>query len=116
MLPERGGKEQQQQLSRKVSAEHSVSQEEKRALREQRISGVPGPFHSLQSLLLAFVMRSKPLACYLSVAAKNSSSSSAGKCPPDRLPVRLRKGALQEQRISAALLRSARSKAWCWPP
>ena len=61
MLPERGGKEQQQQLSRKVSAEHSVSQEEKRALREQRISGVLGPFSSFKSLALASVMCSERL-------------------------------------------------------
>ena len=33
--------------------------EEERALREQRISGVPGPFSSLQSWLLAFVMCSE---------------------------------------------------------
>ena len=102
MLPERGGKEQQQQLSRKVSAEHSVSQEEKRALREQRISGVPGPFHSLQSLPLAFVMHSKPPACYLSAAAKNSSSSSAGKCQPNTVSVRKRKGRC-ESNVSPAL-------------
>ena len=61
MLPERSDKQQQQQLSRKVSAGQAVSQEEERALLEQRISGVPGPFSSLQSLLPAFVMCSKQL-------------------------------------------------------
>ena len=59
MLPERSGKQQQQQLSRKVSAGQAVKAGEKGALREQRISGVPGPFSSLQSWLLAFVMCSE---------------------------------------------------------
>ena len=56
MLPERSDKQQQQQLSRKVSAGQAVSTCEKGALREQRISGVPGPFSSSKSLVLAFVM------------------------------------------------------------
>ena len=59
-------------------------------MREQRVSGVPGPFSSLQSLPPAFMMRSKPSAYYLIVAANSSSSSSAGKCQPDRLSVRKR--------------------------
>ena len=56
MLPERSGKQQQQQLSQKVSAGHAVRVGEKGALREQRISGVLGPFSSFKSLALAFVM------------------------------------------------------------
>ena len=59
-------------------------------MREQRVSGVPSPFSSLQSLPPAFMMRSKPSAYYLIVVANSSSSSSAGKCQPDRLLVRKR--------------------------
>ena len=59
-------------------------------MREQRVSGVPGPFSSLQSLPSAFMMRSKPSAYYLIAAANSSSSSSAGKCQLDRLSVRKR--------------------------
>ena len=59
MLPERSGKQQQQQLSSKESAGQAISHDEQGALREQRISGVPGPFSSLQSWLLAFVMCSE---------------------------------------------------------
>ena len=69
----------------KVSPGQAVSREEKRALREQRISGVPGPFSSLQSLPPAFVMRSKPSAYYLIAVANSSSSNSAEKCQPDGL-------------------------------
>ena len=39
MLPERSGKQQQQQLSRKVSAGQAISHDEGGALREQRVSG-----------------------------------------------------------------------------
>ena len=67
---------------------YAFSQEAERALLEQRISGVPGPFSSLQSLGLASVMCSKRPACCLIAATNSSSSSSAGKCQPNRLPVR----------------------------
>ena len=73
MLPERSDKQQQQQLSRKVSAGQAVSREEKRALREQRVSGVPGPFSSLQSLPPAFVMCSKWSAYYLERCGDHAS-------------------------------------------
>ena len=56
MLPERGGKQQQQQLSQKVSAGQTVQVGEEGALREQRISGVLGPLSTFESLALAFVM------------------------------------------------------------
>ena len=56
LLPERSGKQQQQQLSQKVSAGQAVRVGEKGALREQRISGVLGPLSSFESLTLAFVM------------------------------------------------------------
>ena len=56
MLPERSGKQQQQQLSQKESAGQTVRACEKGALREQRISGVLDPFSSSKSLVLAFVM------------------------------------------------------------
>ena len=56
MLPERSGKQQQQKLSHKVSAGHTITAGDKGALREQRISGVPGPFTSCESLILAFVI------------------------------------------------------------
>jgi len=55
-LPERSGKQQQQQLSQKVSAGHAVRTCEKGPLREQRISGVLGSFSSVESLALAFEM------------------------------------------------------------
>ena len=54
-------KQQQQQLSREVSAGQTVQVGEEGALREQRISGVPGPFSSSESLALAFVMFSERL-------------------------------------------------------
>jgi hypothetical protein len=56
MPPERSGKQQEQQLSRKVSARQAVKAGEEGALREQRISGVLDPFSSSKSLALAFVM------------------------------------------------------------
>ena len=59
MLPERSGKQQQQQLSSKVSAGQAVRAGEKGAFREQRISGVPGPFSSSKTLALASVMCSE---------------------------------------------------------
>ena len=59
MLPERSGKQQQQQLSSKESAGQAISHDEGGALREQRISGVPGPFSSFKTLALASVMCSK---------------------------------------------------------
>ena len=59
-------------------------------MREQRISGVLGPFSSFKSLALASVMCSERLSCCLSAAANSSSSSSARKCQPDRLSVRKR--------------------------
>jgi hypothetical protein len=59
MLPERSGKQQQQQLSRKVSAGQAVKAGEQGALREQRISGVPCPFSSFKTLALASVMCSE---------------------------------------------------------
>ena len=59
MLPERSDKQQQQQLSQKVSAGQAVSACEKGALREQRISGVLAPLSSFESLPLAFVMCSE---------------------------------------------------------
>ena len=59
MLPERSGKQQQQELSQKVSAGQAVSKAQDGALREQRISGVHGPFSSFKSLPLAFVMCSE---------------------------------------------------------
>ena len=59
MLPERGGKQQQQQLSQKVSAGQTVTAGGKGALREQRISRVLGPLSSIESLPLAFMMCSK---------------------------------------------------------
>jgi len=59
MLPERSGKQQQQQLSSKESAGQAVRAGEQGALREQRISGVPGPFSSFKTLALASVMCSK---------------------------------------------------------
>ena len=50
MLPGRSDKQQQQQLSRKVSAGQAVSQEEKGASREQRVSGaVPVPPVNIQT-------------------------------------------------------------------
>ena len=61
MLPERGGKQQQQQLSQKASAGQTVTAGGKGALREQRISGVLGPFSSFKSLALASVMCSERL-------------------------------------------------------
>ena len=56
MLPERSGKQQQQQLSRKVSAGQAASHDERGALREQRISGILGPLSLFEGLPLAFVM------------------------------------------------------------
>ena len=56
MLPERSGKQQQQQLSQKESAGQTVRACEKGALREQRISSVLAPLSSFQSLPLAFVI------------------------------------------------------------
>ena len=61
MLPERSGKQQQQQLSQKVSAGQAVRAGEKGALREQRVSGVLGPFGSCKSLALTSVMCSERL-------------------------------------------------------
>ena len=59
MLPERIDNQQQQQLSQKVSVGQTAKVGEEGALREQRISGVLGPFRSSKSLALAFVMCSK---------------------------------------------------------
>ena len=56
MLPEPSGKQQQQQLSQKVSAGQAVRACEKGALREQRFSGVLRPLSSCESLPLAFVI------------------------------------------------------------
>ena len=56
MVLERSGKQQQQQLSQKVSAGQAVRAGEKGALREQRISGVLGPLSTFKSLALAFMM------------------------------------------------------------
>jgi hypothetical protein len=56
MPPVRSGKQQEQQLSQKVSAGQAVKAGEEGALREQRISGVLDPFSSSKSLALAFVM------------------------------------------------------------
>ena len=56
MLSERGGKQQQQQLSQKASARQTVTVGDKGALREQRISGVLGPLSTFESLALAFMM------------------------------------------------------------
>ena len=56
LLPERSGKQQQQQLSQKVSTGQAVRTCEKGPLREQRISRVLGPLSSFESLPLAFVM------------------------------------------------------------
>ena len=56
MLPERIDKQQQQQLSREVSAGQTAKVGEEGALREQRISGVLGPLSTFESLALAFVM------------------------------------------------------------
>ena len=61
MLAERSGKQQQQQLSQKVPTGQTVKACEKGALREQRISGVLGPFSSFKSLALASVMCSERL-------------------------------------------------------
>ena len=57
----------------------------KGALREQRISGIPGPFSSFESLTLAFGMYAERLRCYLSVVADISSTSSARKCQANRV-------------------------------
>ena len=61
LLPERSGKQQQQQFSQKVSTGQAVRACEKGALREQRISGVLAPLSSFESLPLAFVMWSDRL-------------------------------------------------------
>ena len=61
MLPERIDNQQQQQLSHKVSTGQTAKVGDQGALREQRISGVPGPFSSSKSLALAFVMFSERL-------------------------------------------------------
>ena len=61
MLAERGGKQQWHPRSQKVSAGQTVTVGDLGALREQRISGVIGPFSSSKSFALAFVMCSKRL-------------------------------------------------------
>ena len=75
MLPERGGKEQQQQLSRKVSTGQAASKAQKRSVARATYLGRLASFSSFESLVLASVMRSKPPVCCLSAAAKSSSSS-----------------------------------------
>ena len=59
-------------------------------MREQRISGVLGPFSSFKSLAPAFMMCSERPRCCLRTAATSNSSSSARKCQPDRLSVTMR--------------------------
>ena len=95
MLSERGGKQQQQQLSQKASARQTVTVGDKGALREQRISGVAGLFSSSKSLTLAFMMCSDQMRCYLSTAANSNSSSSARKRQPDRPSQRTRSKPVQ---------------------
>ena len=75
MLPERGGKEQQQQLSRKVSTGQAASKAQKRSVARATYVGRLASFSSFESLVLASVMRSKPPVCCLSAAAKSSGSS-----------------------------------------
>ena len=60
-LSERSGKRQQQQLSQKVSTGQTVTVGDLGALREQRISGVLGPFSSSKSFALAFLVCSERL-------------------------------------------------------
>ena len=73
-----------------MSAGQAVSHDERGALREQRISGVLGPFSSFKSLAPAFMMCSERPRCCLRTAATSNSSSSARKCQPDRLSVTMR--------------------------
>ena len=75
---------QQQWLSQQVPGKPTVWIG-KGALREQRISGIPGPFSSFESLTLAFGMYAERLRCYLSVVADSSSTSSARKCQANRV-------------------------------
>jgi hypothetical protein len=79
MLPERGNKQQQQQLSQKVSAGQTVRADDYGALREQRIPGVPGPLSSVEGLPQPFAVCSEQPQCYLSAATNSSSSSLARK-------------------------------------
>ena len=59
LLPERKQEQQQQQRSQKVSAGQTITAGDKGALREQRISGVPCPLSSCESLILTFVICSE---------------------------------------------------------
>ena len=79
-----GNRYQQQWLSQQVPGKPTVWLG-KGALREQRISGVPGPFSSFESLTLAFGMCAEWLRCYLSVVTDISSTSSARKCQTNRV-------------------------------
>ena len=56
MLPERSGKQQQQQLSQKASTRQDASKDQKGALQEQRISAALAPFSSFVSLMFVSVM------------------------------------------------------------
>ena len=78
-----GNRQQQRRLSQQMPGKPTVWLG-KGALREQRISGIPGPFSSFESLTLAFGMYAERLRCYLSVVADSSSTSSARKCQPNR--------------------------------
>ena len=79
MLPERSGKQQQQQLSQKASTGQTITVGDKGALREQRISGVAGLFNLVESLSQRFALCSEQPRCYLSVAANSGCSNSARK-------------------------------------
>ena len=78
-----------QQISAAMAQPASASKTDcrlgKGALREQRISGVPGPFSSFESLTLAFGMCAEWLRCYLSVVTDSISTSSARKCQTNRV-------------------------------
>ena len=79
-----GNRQQQRRLSQQMPGKPTVWPG-KGALREQRISGVPGPFSSFESLTLAFGMCAEWLRCYLSVVTDSSSTSSARKCQTNRV-------------------------------
>ena len=79
-----GNKQQQQQLSHKVSAD-CLTVGYQGALQEQRISGVVARFRSIQSLGRTFSTCSGHLKGYLRTCIGYSSSGSASKCQENRL-------------------------------
>ena len=63
MLPERGGKEQQQQLSRKVSTGQAASKAQKRSVARATYLGRLASFSSFESLVLASVISQSSCEC-----------------------------------------------------